>query len=306
MFKRRSLPRVTVALFAVALLASCCLAQTAATGTRFKVMSYNIRIGVGGREWTTDPRKINQEPVARVIEEHAPDLVGLQEVDEARPRSGCTNQPAWLAGRLKMNVAFVPAYTVPRIGAPEEKYGVALLSRWQIDPAERIPLFKPDYSKRQPSYPDYYSEQRALMRGPVTIGGQQVQVFVTHLGLTAHQREKQFQQIVDEAAKHPGPRILMGDFNAQPSEPAMALLRSCFRDALAGIPAEARYSFPAGTVAKGAIDHIYVSPEFRVLSARVVRDVTLASDHNPVLVELELPFAKAGEKYYLFPNDCLK
>jgi endonuclease/exonuclease/phosphatase family metal-dependent hydrolase len=83
----------------------------------------------------------------------------------------------------------------------------------------------------------------------------------------------------------------MGDFNAEPVEPALALLRKQFQDALelAGATPEMRKSFPCGRQPKVAIDYIFASKEFKVVSARVVRDTSLASDHNPVIVALELP-----------------
>jgi endonuclease/exonuclease/phosphatase family metal-dependent hydrolase len=186
-------------------------------------MTYNVRIGVGGGPWHTEPARISLEPVARLIEEHAPDLIGLQEVDQARQRSGRMDQPAFLSARLKMSVEFVPAYTVAVTHGMDEKYGVAMLSRGRIVSSERIPLFKPDYS-RETKYPDYYSEQRVLMHAEVLIEGWKVHVFVTHLGLTEDQREKQLKQIAETAARFEGPKILMGDFNANPSEPAMKFL----------------------------------------------------------------------------------
>jgi endonuclease/exonuclease/phosphatase family metal-dependent hydrolase len=257
---------------------------------QLKVMTYNIRIGAGGGEWGGDPAKINLEPVARLISAHGPDIVGLQEVDQFRKRSGGTDQAEWLRRRLGMIVAFAPAFTVRVPGAPDERYGNALLSWHPFIVTMGYTLFKPDYSQSHPQYPDYYSEQRGLLYAPVLLADRQVHVFVTHLGLTADQRERQVKQIAEITARYSGPKILMGDFNAQPDEPAMTLLSEQFQDALTvvGAPAEARRSFPAGAQPRNAIDYIFVSREFRVLSARVIRDESLASDHNPVIAELEL------------------
>lgn len=255
-----------------------------------KVMTYNIRIGGGGGAWPGDPAQFNLEPAAQVIEAQGPDIAGLQEVDQYRQRSAMMNQPALLRERLNMNAVFAEAYTVNTGAEHPEKYGVALLSKHPIQPHTRFPLFKPDYSKSHPNYPDYYSEQRVLMYAPVEVGGRQVHVFVTHLGLTRDQRERQIQQIAEITARYNGPKVLMGDFNAEPDEPAMKLLLSTFTDALdaAGATSEGRKSFPGGLEPKTAIDYIFVSPEFRVMSAKVIRDASLASDHNPVVAELEL------------------
>lgn len=275
---------------AVGLLLSACSSPQRDQPVRLKVMSYNVRIGVGGGEWHTDPKRISLEPVARVIAEHAPDIVGLQEVDQFRKRSGGMNQPAWLAERLNMNIAFVPAYTVPTGGPEDEHYGVAVLARQPVLPAQRVPLYKPDYRQSHPQYPDYFSEQRVVLVSPVKIGSRQIHVLVTHLGLTADQREQQIREIAATAARIPGPKILLGDFNAEPDEPAMRELQASFQDALTAVQAtpEERKSYPGGLQPKNAIDYIFVSPEFRVISASVIRDATLASDHNPVVAELEL------------------
>ncbi len=255
-----------------------------------KVMSYNIRIGAGGGEWPSDPKVFNLEPAAVVIASQQPDLAGLQEVDRFRPRSAKMDQPALLKEKLKMNTAFAPAYTVPVAGASAEEYGVALLSKHSVLSQRRFPLFKADYRQSHPEYPDYYSEQRVLLYSPVFIQGRVVHVFVTHLGLTEDQRERQIAQIAEITAGYKGPKILMGDFNAEPGEPAIAQLRKQFQDALdaVGTSPEMRKSFPGGPSPRNAIDYIFVSPEFEVVSAQVVRDASIASDHNPVIAELRL------------------
>jgi endonuclease/exonuclease/phosphatase family metal-dependent hydrolase len=281
----------SLACLALVFLLPGCGTPAAEQPVRLKVMTYNVRIGVGGGEWHTDPQRINLEPVARVIAEHGPDIVGLQEVDQFRKRSAGMNQSAWMAGRLKMNVAFVPAYSVPTEVREDEHYGVALLARQPMLPPERVPLYKPDYRQSHPQYPDYFSEQRVLLVAPVKVGNRQIHVLVTHLGLTVDQRERQVREIAEVAARIPGPKILLGDFNAEPDEPAMRDLQASFQDALTVVRAtsEERKSYPGGLRPTGAIDYIFVSPEFRVLNARVIRDATLASDHNPVVAELKLP-----------------
>lgn len=256
-----------------------------------RLMSYNIRIGVGGGNWDGNPAKINLLPVAKIISAHDVDFVGLQEMDSFRKRSGGLNQPKWLSDHLSMNLAFEPAYSIPTGLGLNEEYGVALLSPHWIHSFERIALFKPDYTKSQPNYPDYYSEQRVLLHALMSVRSQRFHVFVTHLGLTADQREEQIRQIVDVMSRYAGPKILLGDLNAEPTSPEMSPLFADYRDALseAGVKNGERKSFPVGEKSKEAIDYIFVSKEFHVRSAKVIRDTTLASDHNPVFAEVELP-----------------
>jgi endonuclease/exonuclease/phosphatase family metal-dependent hydrolase len=197
-----------------------------------RLMTYNIRIGVGGGNWDGNPAKINLLPIAKIISDHDVDFVGLQEVDCFRKRSGGLNQPKWFSEQLRMNLAFQPAYSVPTNLGLDEEYGVALLSPHWIHSFERFTLFKPDYSKSHPNYPDYYSEQRVLLHALMSIGTQRFHVFVTHLGLTEDQREEQIRQIVDIMSRFAGPKILLGDLNAEPTSAEMAPLFEEYRDVL--------------------------------------------------------------------------
>ena len=257
---------------------------------RLKLMTYNIRVGKGGGEWNNDPKRVDLEPVAKLVEQQGPDFVGLQEMDRFRKRTALADQPQWLKERLQLPCTFQAAYVAASDTKTNEEYGIALLSRWNVAPSERIPLFKPDYSKTHPEYPDYYSEQRALLHTIAQVDGRPIHVFVTHLGLTADQREKQIAQIIETAKRYNGPKILFGDFNAEPNEPAMEKLSNYFQDALAVMktPLEQRKSYPAGEKSTEAIDYIFLSQEFHVLNASVLHDKTLASDHNPVVAEVQL------------------
>lgn len=258
--------------------------------TQLKVMTYNIRIGKLGGEWNNDPKKVDLGPVATLIAKHSPDVVGLQEVDRHRQRTSGMDQPASLSKKLGMNIEFQPAYSVSTSSGTNEEYGIAVMTRWPLKGSERFAMFKPDYRLTNPKYPDYYSEQRALLHSQTTIKGRTVHLFVTHLGLTEDQRDKQIRQIAEITKRFHGPKILLGDFNAEPHEKAFEALRGQFQDALAVQRAslEERKSYPAGRSSTEAIDYIFVSPEFRVLKASVIHDETLASDHNPVIAELEL------------------
>jgi len=290
--KKLSTKIATATCLALLLFAAGCTIRTGTDAPqRLSVMTYNIRIGAGGGEWPSDPSKINLQPVIDLLAAQNPDIAGLEEVDQFRKRSGLMDQPAVLREGLKCNVAFAEAYSVPTGTAHEEKYGVALLAKDKLLPQARFPLFKPDYSKSHPEYPDYFSEQRVLLYARVVVGGRQVHVFVTHLGLTQDQRQEQIKQIAEITARYHGPKLLMGDFNAEPTEPALQLLERDFQDVLTATrtSVEDRKSFPAGAKPRMAIDYILASREFRVMSAKVIRDETLASDHNPVMADLELP-----------------
>ena len=84
---------------------------------RLKILSYNVHSCVG-----TD-RKLDPARVADVIAALEPDVIGLQEVDVGRSRTGGIDQAQVLASLLRMDYHFHPALTLE-----EERYGDAILT----------------------------------------------------------------------------------------------------------------------------------------------------------------------------------
>lgn len=251
------------------------------------VMSYNIRVGVGGEEERL-PAAEGLEKVARVIERYAPDVLLVQEIDKGAERTQGLNEVDWLMRRLD----FTHAAFAPAIRDGSWSYGVGIFGRFPAKvSSQRYLLYKPDYSESHPGYPAYYSEQRVLLRATTCIEGTTLSLYCTHLGLTPDQRERQVQDILQHLDRESHPIILGGDFNAKPGSAELKPLADRYRDVfeVLEVPMEQRRSFPAGATPKRAIDTIFVSPEIEVLRAFVVRDESLASDHNPVVVELQLP-----------------
>ena len=78
------------------------------TRQSLRIMSYNIRIGIGMDQQT------NLKRIAEVINKIQPDYVGLQEVDSVCERSGWINQYAELARLTGMYPIFAPAQNVLR------------------------------------------------------------------------------------------------------------------------------------------------------------------------------------------------
>lgn len=256
-------------------------------GKTVTVMSYNIRVGVGGGEERL-PAAEGLEKVARVIERYAPDVLLVQEIDKGAERTQGLNEVDWLIRRLD----FTHAAFAPAISDGSWSYGVGIFGRFPAKvSSQRYLLYKPDYSESHPDYPDYYSEQRVLLRATTCIEGTTLSLYCTHLGLTPDQRERQVEDILQHLDRESHPIILGGDFNARPGSVELKPLADRYRDVfeVLEVPMEQRRSFPAGATPKRAIDTIFVSPEIEVLRAFVVRDESLASDHNPVVIELRLP-----------------
>jgi endonuclease/exonuclease/phosphatase family metal-dependent hydrolase len=271
-----------------------------------RFMTYNIKAG----RYHPD----GLEAIARLIETYAPDVLGLQEVDENQPRTNFVAQTDWLTRRLRMRGLYAPA-----MQRDNGLYGIALLSRFPIQTHERRLLFRPTYPDAD-KRPPHDSEQRvalgvtlaraaALFAVPnpalnavdvaISHPPSAIKVIVTHLGLTPDQRARQVTELAEFARAWYGdlPTIIMGDFNCDPDAPELTPLRDHFQEACAvcGVSGDARFTFPAGALGArtddgwhGAIDYVWASHDIRITSAQVIIDETKASDHQPLVVEFEL------------------
>src|SRR5262249_18516178 len=142
--------------------------------------------------------------------------IGLQEI-HARSPSGAEGQAHELAALLGgYEVYFVPA----RIEPSGECEGVALLSRYKarkvegerfsFDPKDTLDSFGP----------------RAAVAATFALRSGAVDVFVTHLTLSEKARKRNVPELLSFMGKirdASGSRgaILLGDFNALPSDPAI-------------------------------------------------------------------------------------
>lgn len=257
------------------------------------IMTYNLRAG-------QNPAGL--EGIARVIERQAPDLVGAQELDRNWARTGCVDQPAWLAERLGLHAVYAPAERP----APGAEYGLALLSRWPIGAWEIRPLARGagDVSPRRRQ-----SEQRVVLLARVPVpGGPVLAVAATHFELIAEARLIQAGQLVSWATEWAAgdPLIVMGDFNAEFGSPEIERLCGAFTHAWCARPGAASdrapyRTFPSGPAGSrtddgwcGGIDHIFLGPGWTVQSCRVAYDETLASDHQPVVAHVRLESIMPG------------
>ena len=92
------------------------------------------------------------------------------------------------------------------------------------------------------------------------------------------------QVVVELANAHTGPVVFGGDLNRPRSNaPCHQRLRAALEDAAGALPAAADPTFPAPWPVM-RLDYLYVR-ELRVRTATVLP--TSASDHRPLLVELE-------------------
>jgi endonuclease/exonuclease/phosphatase family metal-dependent hydrolase len=232
-----------------------------------RVMTYNIHVGVGMDKILDLPR------IADVIKREHVDLVGLQEVDRGVERTQRIDEIAELAKITRMDYAF--AFNLKYQGG---QYGVAILSRFPILATDHR-LFK---NLRE-------AERRGMIRAEVKIDGRTVNFVTTHLDYQyddgrAFETEQLLSALKDIAA----PLIVVGDFNDIPTGGAYKLMRDQFVDAwIESHAAGEGLSYPADKPAK-RIDYIFTRQADRIQAKRAWIVETLASDHVPVVAELEI------------------
>jgi endonuclease/exonuclease/phosphatase family metal-dependent hydrolase len=234
-----------------------------------RILSYNVHSCVG-----TD-RRLDPGRIADVIAELAPDIIGLQELDVGRKRSGGIDQAEAIAKRLKMDFAFHPALSVE-----EEQYGDALMTAFPMRLVKAGPLAS-------------IGEPRGALWAEVDVDGP-LQVFNTHLGLLRRDRQRQADELAGEGwLTHPDakgkPLVLIGDFNSIPSSAPYKTLARLVDDVRSQTGRLAAPSFPSRWPLL-RLDHVFVAHGPRILSSEAV-DVGLAkraSDHLPLLAHIEI------------------
>ena len=238
-------------------------------------MTYNIHVGIGM------DKKLDLQRIAGSINKEKPDLVGLQEVDRGVQRTQRIDEIVELAKLTRMEYAF--AFNLPYQGG---QYGVAILSRFPIRATEHR-LYK---NLRE-------AERRGLIRAEVRIDGRVVHFVTTHLDYQ-HDDGRLFeaQQMLAFLSDVKGPLIVVGDFNDIPTGQTSRLMREKFDDSwvrhlyrqwMDDSQREQGFSYPADKPTK-RIDYIFTRRSDGIKTKRVWVVQTLASDHIPVVAELEI------------------
>lgn len=232
-------------------------------------MTYNVHgcVGLDGRR--------SEERIAAVIASFQPDIVGLQELDLGRKRSGGVDQAGVIAGLLGFDRLFHPA-----MRCADEHYGDAILSRWPLTrrrmaglPSQKAFLFR---------------ENRAALWVEIQTPQGMVQVINTHFGVGAGERTDQAQALAgpEWAGAVPAgePLIVMGDFNSLPGSRAWRILTETLRDASRVGGRRNLPTFPTFSPFL-TLDYFFVNAacEVRGVSVGVGAGARQASDHFPLI-----------------------
>jgi endonuclease/exonuclease/phosphatase family metal-dependent hydrolase len=238
-------------------------------------MTYNVRrcVGLGGFDSAAD--------IAKLCAEAAPDIVALQELDapETDDDEGA-HHARDIAAALGMQLLFCRTF---RRGVGY--YGHALLSRHPLE-LQKVTTFASDRPGAEP---------RGAIWVRSDISGKSLDVVSTHLGVSRRERLAQSLELLGEAwlgsQALRRPCIVCGDFNAVPNATTYRRFTAVLRDAQRSLPGHRpRATFPS-PLPLLRFDHVFVSDDVDVLGVRVPWDVRSrrASDHLPLVVDLELP-----------------
>ncbi|HRD46028.1 MAG TPA: endonuclease/exonuclease/phosphatase family protein [Caulobacter sp.] len=244
---------------------------------KIRLATYNVHRCVG-----TD-RKLDVERVAEVIAACRADIVALQELDVGRRRTNHVDQAHRLAELLQMKSRFHPAMHIE-----EERYGDAILTALP----ERLVR-----AGALPTLPKFRGlEPRGALWVAVDLGGVELQVINTHLGLVPREQRKQAAALIGEdwmaSEAFTAPAVLLGDFNASPYSRTYGMLAAVIRDAQTGRARAPTATYPSAFPFM-RIDHVFVAGDITVTAIESPFDprARVASDHLPLVVELEIPTA---------------
>ena len=224
------------------------------------------------------------------------DVLGLQEVDHAQPRSGRLDLTAIAADALRAPAhRFTPAV----VGTPGEQwqpwtpdadtnlpsYGIALISRypvlrWQITRLPGAPVRSPVYIPGPGGgLLLLRDEPRVLLAAVIDTPTGPVTVATTHLSFVPGWNVRQLRTAVRALRALPAPRILMGDLNL----PAGLVRAATGWRPLARLP-----TYPSPHP-RAQLDHVIADPRGARNLGRVVHADTPqvpVSDHRPLVVHL--------------------
>jgi endonuclease/exonuclease/phosphatase family metal-dependent hydrolase len=209
------------------------------------------------------------------LEELAPDVIGLQEVDLV------LDQGMWVARQINKRMAEQPHYRIKHATNPDTRasfHSIATLSRIGFEEHEVL---------------DLMTFERVAQRFVFRCGDRPFVFVNTHLHHPPEAQQERVDQIeyllawLDRDARHL-PTVIAGDFNsyADPPEPAVRLMKSRFRSAVEtarGREPEKTWTTPVNAYddsPHGTLDYIFVSPEFRVVDAGLAFDRPSPYDAN--------------------------
>jgi endonuclease/exonuclease/phosphatase family metal-dependent hydrolase len=197
-------------------------AATAGAPAEIKIVSYNMRWR-GGEELRAITKLLRDDPYLG-----GADVIGLQEVDRNRKRSGSVAAARQMAEELGLNYAWAAA---PNDGtkrgdreAGEDETGVAILSPHPLTEVTRLVL----------PHPGPNCQRRAAVGATVRVGDRSLRVYSVHAEtrIPVERKVEQWRAVLDDLKSrgNVGRVVVLGDFNTIKEKDVKAA-RRLFTDA---------------------------------------------------------------------------
>ena len=252
--------------------------QVGPTNGEIKIVSYNIRYR-SGDDLKQLIKLFREDP-----EIGNPVIIGLQEVDRKKKRSGNTNTARIISNELQMNYA----WAAPPTAKPtdEEETGVTILTPFPISDIRRLVLPHEGPNGRR----------RVALGATIRVHGIDLRVYSMH-GETRIAMDKKIEQmdtLLQDLKKYPEhmPAIIVGDLNTWESSAGRKTIK-LFSDFGLKTPFGSQTTFYRRV--------LFIPIEFRLdwiwlrgleaLTYGIDRDIKL-SDHYPLWTNVKLPAAK--------------
>ena len=240
----------------------------------FKVVSFNIRFRGGD-----DLKKLaeffrNDPEIGDAV------VLGLQEVDRNKKRTGNQNTVKLLAEELGMHYA----WAAPPVAKPaqEEETGVALLSPYPLTEVKRLVLPHEGPGRRR----------RAGIGATIRVGDKSLRVYSVHseTRMSMDKKVAQMKAALDDLAAYPRemPAIVMGDLNTWEADAGTRTLK-LFKGAGFHTPFDGDSTFCQQILfvpLKLKLDWIWLR-NIEARSHGIVREVKL-SDHWPLWTRVSI------------------
>ena len=248
-------------------LAGCAHAQPSAEPISFRVMTYNIRHGVGM------DNKLDLPRIAEVIQREKADIVALQEVDKGVARTSRRDLTTELAKLTGMTGVFSNNHKYQG-----GDYGNAILSRFPVLQQTNF-----HYQMIRPN------EQRGVLQLVLDVHGKKLLFMCTHIDYRQEDEERKMNVVELKgivAAHAKMPIILCGDFNSTPDSKIHEMAKKFLADSWELIGSGVGSTFPSDKPDR-RIDYIWISPE-SIRPIKIWVPKSDASDHVPVAGEFFL------------------
>lgn len=251
-----------------------------------RLVTFNILHGRTVADQVVDPDRLSV-----AIRRLDPDILALQEVDRAQPRSNLADLTEVAASAMGATcrqftaaICGPPAGRwVPATGAepPDSAaYGIALLSkyparRWAVLRLPRIPFRFPLHRRHPHRWDLIREEPRTVIVGDFDTPAGSLVVAATHLSFVPGWGAWQLRWIRRRLAKVPGPVVIMGDLNLTGNRPAR----------ITGYRSLAQHRTFPQVAPDRQIDHLLLRGHFGRVAGSDAPDLPL-SDHRALVVDL--------------------